>query len=197
MKAFLKSFRMPRGVTIKSRSSSITNAFVNGIIPAIPPSENEIKETLTRLQIEPGDPLCVYCGDSATEWDHLRPLVENRRPTGYISEIRNLVPACGKCNQSKGNKDWEEWMRGTAARSPATRGISDLEARIKRIRKFVAWGKVKKLNLESLVSSDLLNKHWGNLAKFDKFASEAQLVSDEIKASIEKKYLNRQSKSGR
>jgi hypothetical protein len=30
-------------------------------------------------------------------------LVEEKEPIGYISEIRNLVPVCGKCNQSKGN----------------------------------------------------------------------------------------------
>jgi len=36
---------------------------------------------------------CSYCGTPATEWDHLRPLVMNKKPTGYISEIHNLVPA--------------------------------------------------------------------------------------------------------
>ena len=43
--------------------------------------------------------------------DHLRPLVKDKEPTGYISEIHNLVPSCGKCNQSKGNKEWKAWMR--------------------------------------------------------------------------------------
>ena len=51
---------------------------------------------------------CAYCGDKASDWDHLRPLVVKRRPTGFISEIANLVPACGKCNQSKGNSPWRE-----------------------------------------------------------------------------------------
>jgi len=45
-----------------------------------------------------------------TDWDHLRPLVRNRRPTGFISEIKNLVPSCGPCNQSKGAADWKAWM---------------------------------------------------------------------------------------
>lgn len=46
----------------------------------------------------------AYCGEQYKEWDHLNSLVENKRPTGYILEIHNLVPACGGCNQSKGNK---------------------------------------------------------------------------------------------
>ena len=37
-------FNMPNPVTIMGRSSSITNSFVNGIIPVIEPTEAEIKE---------------------------------------------------------------------------------------------------------------------------------------------------------
>ena len=61
---------------------------------------------------------CSYCRDAASEWDHFRPLVKDKQPTGYITEIHNLVPACGKCNQSKGNKDWKTWMLGDAELSP-------------------------------------------------------------------------------
>ena len=93
---------MPSVQTMVSRKSSITNAFVNTIIPTIPPTNDEIAKSLTILGMEPDDVRCAYCGDKATEWDHLRPLVAKRRPTGFISEIANLVPACGKCNQSKG-----------------------------------------------------------------------------------------------
>ncbi|WP_372491581.1 HNH endonuclease [Microbacterium galbinum] len=76
---------------------------------------------------------CAYCGDTSTEWDHLRPLVDKQRPTGYISEIRNLVPACGKCNQSKGNKAWRTWMFSDARLSPKRRGVADIDARAARI----------------------------------------------------------------
>jgi len=79
---------------------------------------------------------CAYCGDKASEWDHLRPLVKNKKPTGYISEIHNLVPSCGKCNQSKGNKEWKIWILSKAALSPATRGIPDIEQRIKRLEAY-------------------------------------------------------------
>ncbi len=105
----LAHFKMPKPVKISGRSSSITNSFVNAIIPVIVPTEPEVAKALEILGM--GDrPVCSYCGDPFTEWDHLRPLIVDKKPTGYISEIHNLVPACGKCNQSKGNKHWRTWM---------------------------------------------------------------------------------------
>ena len=50
--------------------------------------------------------VCAYFGNPYTEWDHFHPLIKDKMPTGYISEIHNLVPTCGKCNQSKENQHW-------------------------------------------------------------------------------------------
>src|ERR1700677_3203099 len=104
------AFQMPSFQTMVSRKSSITNAFVNSVIPSLMPSTGEIEQALRILRMGHDDVRCAYCGDKSTEWDHLRPLVVKRRPTGFISEIANLVPACGKCNQSKGNKPWQTWI---------------------------------------------------------------------------------------
>jgi hypothetical protein len=79
---------------------------------------------------------CAYCGDTNTEWDYLRPLVEGQRPKGNISEIHNLVPACGKGNQNEGNKNWLTWMRSTARLSSTSRGIVDIEERIVRPQEY-------------------------------------------------------------
>src|SRR5437660_7675274 len=97
LKQMAAAFRMPSVQTMVSRKSSITNAFVNAIIPVVPPSVEEIEEALRILGMQPDDVRCAYCGDKSSEWDHLRPLVKGRRPTGFISEIGNLVPSCGKC----------------------------------------------------------------------------------------------------
>ena len=67
-------FAMPKAVRITGRSSSITNSFVNGIVPIIRPTPQQIDEALALLGME--DVVCAYCGDMATEWDHLRPLAE-------------------------------------------------------------------------------------------------------------------------
>src|SRR5687768_4986894 len=107
-------FQMPTSMTITGRSSSITNAFVSAIIPVVFPTEAEVIEALAVLGMLPTDVRCAYCGDASSEWDHLRPLVVNQKPTGFISEIANLVPSCGKCNQSKGKKPWREWMCSSA-----------------------------------------------------------------------------------
>jgi HNH endonuclease len=93
-------------MNVAGRSSSITNAFISAIIPVIEPSEEEEREALGILRIDPEDIRCAYCGDKATEWDHLRPIISNQEPTGYITEIANLVPSCGKCNQS-----YENWRQ--------------------------------------------------------------------------------------
>src|SRR5205085_7069127 len=98
------------GSKITGRTTSIRNVFVAAIVPVIRPSAAEIKDVLETLGLDPGDLRCSYCGDRASEWDHLRPLVEKGKPTGYPSSIRNLVPSCGKCNQSKGSSDWKKWM---------------------------------------------------------------------------------------
>ncbi len=151
---------MPHVQTMVSRKSSITNAFVNAIIPTIHPTIEEIDEALTILNMNPIDVRCAYCGDKATEWDHLRPLVANRRPTGFISEIANLVPACGKCNQSKGGRDWRKWMLSNAKLSPTGRGISKIAERIAILDRYEQWRSPTKIEYESIVGRDQWIHYW-------------------------------------
>src|SRR5690606_16272236 len=152
-------FAMPKAVRITGRSSSITNSFVNGIVPIIKPSEDEIDEALGILGMHE-EVVCSYCGDAATEWDHLRPLVENQRPTGYIHEINNLVPACGKCNQSKGNKHWRDWMFGPARLSPKSRGVSDLENRAAILERYEQSTRPVRIDFLDVVGEELWAEHW-------------------------------------
>ncbi|MDD3240230.1 MAG: hypothetical protein PHW47_09150 [Lachnospira sp.] len=62
-----KIFRMPTPVKIVGRISSITNAFVNGIIPVIEPTDADIEKTLTVLGMNKSNIVCAYCGDTYTE----------------------------------------------------------------------------------------------------------------------------------
>ena len=78
------AFQMPAVATMKSRKSSITNAFVNTLIPQAHPTPEEIEQALTILGMDIADVRCAYCGDKMTEWDHLRVLVVKQRPTGFI-----------------------------------------------------------------------------------------------------------------
>lgn len=158
---YLNLFTMPKPVRITGRSSSITNSFVNGVIPVIVPTGAQVREALAILGMG-SRTSCAYCGDPNTEWDHLRPLVVSKRPTGYISELQNLVPSCGKCNQSKGNKYWRDWMLGSARLSPSTRGVKDIDVRVALLEHYETWQTPTRLDFASVVGDELWNAHWEN-----------------------------------
>ncbi len=197
-KRYNKLFQMPKPMKITGRSSTITNSFINSIIPVIQPSEEKIQEALKILGMTPETFQCAYCGGEVTEWDHLRPLVKDKRPTGYISEIYNLVPACGKCNQSKGNKDWKIWINSNAKLSPKTKGIQDLEQRIARLEAYQNWEIPTKIDFQTLIGQELWNQHWNNLDLVQATMNEAQNLAEEIKNLVINQYnkneLNNRSK---
>jgi hypothetical protein len=86
--------------------------------------------------------------------------VIDQQPTGYIHEIHNLVPACGKCNQSKGNKPWQKWMFGDAAKSPKTRGISDIDERAARLQAYEESQAPTRLDLAQIVGGEEWHAYW-------------------------------------
>lgn len=161
-RALLKAaFQMPSVQTMMSRKSSITNAFVSALIPVIVPTIEEIDQALTILRMNPSDVRCAYCGDPATEWDHLRPLVIKRRPTGNISEIANLVPSCNKCNQSKGNKPWREWiMNANARRSPTGRKLIGVSERVSRLEEYERWRTPTCVDIHAVIGEVEWEKYW-------------------------------------
>jgi hypothetical protein len=177
-------FRMPTAMTISGRSSTITAAFVSSIIPTVEPTDTEVEEALRILGMAFDDVRCAYCGDPMSEWDHLSPLVVDQKPTGFVSEIGNLVPCCGKCNQSKGNKPWRDWMRGGSGRSPKARGIQDLEERIQRLETYEAWKRRVPMNFEEIVGPDIWEQHWRNWKRVIEVMKESQIVAAKIKAAI-------------
>ena len=175
------AFRMPRPVKISGRTSTITNSFVNGIIPVIEPRDDEILSVLTVLEMDPEDVRCSYCGDPHTEWDHFEPIVSNKRPTGFVSEIANLVPACGKCNQSKSGRRWRDWIEGPAARSPKTRGIPDLQKRISRLERFEATFTRRRINFETAVPQELWDAHWRNHDELHRLMRKSQKIAEQVR----------------
>lgn len=73
---------------------------------------------------------CVFCGSlQVKRWDHLVPVSK-----GGDTVLGNIVPACQKCDDSKGSAPFDVWMGSSAPNSPASRSVIDLEARIARIR---------------------------------------------------------------
>ncbi|PWI28874.1 HNH endonuclease [Flavobacteriaceae bacterium LYZ1037] len=184
---YKKIFKIPNAVSIKGRTSSITNSFINGVIPIIQPTENEIDEVLKIFNLSKNKVECIYCGDKSTEWDHLQPLIKNKRFTGFITEIQNLVPACGKCNQSKGNRNWFDWIYSSAKQSPYARQISDIDERAKRIRKFENWKKTTNIDFKEIVGNEKWTEYENLYQIIIKSMNECQIVSNEIKQIIKEK----------
>ncbi|MGB9456383.1 MAG: HNH endonuclease [Bryobacteraceae bacterium] len=176
--------QLPTAMTVTGRSSSITNAFISAIVPVVEPTEDEELEALALLHIDPNDIRCAYCGDKATEWDHFRPLVSNQKPTGYITEIANLVPSCGKCNQSKGKSNWLTWIEGKAKRSPKNRGISDLAERIERLKNYERWREPRRVDFAAVVGPELWQRHQQNWSDVLKLLKTSQSLASEIRTII-------------
>lgn len=173
---------------ITHRISSVTNGFVQAVIPWVEPTDNERSEALSVLGMSEKI-RCVYCGGAASDWDHLRPLVKGKRPTGYISDYKNLVPACGPCNQSKGASDWRSWMAGAARGSPRSRGITDLSNQIATLERFETWAKVTPIALEALAPQEIWVLHWENLERLERDIRQAQEHAAKLQKIIQENYL--------
>jgi hypothetical protein len=182
-------FTMPNAVKITGRTSSITNSFINALIPVVKPTTDEVMEALEILHMSPDTICCAYCGGPYSEWDHLRPLVKEKQPTGHISEIHNLVPACQKCNQSKGNKEWRSWMFGTAKQSPATRGIADIHERADRLTAYEAWQLPTVVDFRTLVGDETWDAHWAHHEAIIESMRTAQTLAEQMRITVAASYL--------
>lgn len=79
----------------------------------------------------------IYCGAWAKRWDHLHSISK-----GGDTVPGNLVPACARCDDSKQQDDWQEWIGGT---KPADLRLVDLRLFGKQsqltARSFRTWSK--------------------------------------------------------
>lgn len=134
--------------------------------------------------MDPTDVRCAYCGDKASEWDHLRPLVWKRRPTGFITEIGNLVPSCGKCNQSKGNKPWRDWMLSNAKLSPTGRCVADIPDRVARLETYERWRPPTHVAFETVLTLEEWEHYWRLYEDVIAELHKCQEVADSIRTRI-------------
>jgi hypothetical protein len=107
-----------------------------------------------------------------------------RRPTGFISEIANLVPACGKCNQSKGNKNWREWITSAAPRSPTGRAITGTQGRIACLDAYENWRTPTQVDFAGIVGESDWKKYWLLCDELICELHKCQAVADTIRARV-------------
>lgn len=107
---------------------------------------------------------CAYCGGSVQRWDHLVPV---RR--GGDTVLGNIVPACSKCDDSKGGMPFNEWAMSRAPSSPLTRGVCDIDKRVARIHEYVTDCDYRpqepndRLSVEELQQFDVIRDDLGRL----------------------------------
>lgn len=151
--------KIPGKATISNRSSTVASQFARARAPYCKPSPAELVERYQKFGIDPAKPGCAYCGSPQTEWDHLFPMVEQSGWTGYFTELDNLIPACGKCNQSRGSRPFGAWMRGRAPMAPLQvfqlrdgmtpeRAAAEVERRVAVIEAVVADRPPRRLSYE-------------------------------------------------
>lgn len=174
---------MRRPLKITSRSSTITNAFVQAILPTVAPDTAGRAAVLKHFGQSEANLRCVCCGDPASDWDHLVPLVAGKRPSGHTSGRGNMVPACGRCNQSKSGHSWRKWITGSAANSPATRGVADVAQRIAALESFERAFAHTSFDFRKAVAPELWDEYWRRHDEIQTLLKEAQRLAGRIKAS--------------
>jgi len=181
-----------QALKITSRTSVMSNVFVQAVMPVIQPTAGELADGLSALRNDGSE--CVYCGDRATDFDHLMPLVKHGQPTGYITEPGNMVPSCGPCNQSKSGQEWRAWMLGPARLSPSSRGIAGVPERIAAIENFIAWRGPVQIDFAAAAGEawSTYREHLeGIKAAMVAAQKEADAVRDIIRASAEVEFSRR------
>jgi hypothetical protein len=96
---------------LERRKTTINHAFAAAIAPYDLYEEARIRRAVEILGQDPDQDLrCVYCNEEAQTWDHVFGTVKQSRFSGHGHRLGNLVPSCKKCNSSKGNKNWKDFL---------------------------------------------------------------------------------------
>lgn len=78
---------------------------------------------------------CLYCeAESPTRWDHLHAVSR-----GGDTVPGNLVPACQRCDDSKQDKDIDEWVLGKSRHRPTLGSLARIQAEIEAYQTHFAY----------------------------------------------------------
>ena len=174
----INRFKYPAADTIKGRTSTICRSMACTLVTreACTP-ENE------RIWLGFFNDKCAYCGAPATHLDHLYPLVQDREPTGYGTGPSNLVPCCGKCNQAKGNMQWEEFMKSSNCPHVIDSYGSFEDAMRARVNKIKEFQKVMPAKKNPI--GNIAMKKWCEIReRFTRALQVAEKELKELKASL-------------
>jgi len=70
---------------------------------------------------------CLYCKtENPSRWDHLHAVSR-----GGDTVPGNLVPACQRCDDSKQDKDVDEWVSGKSKHRPDSNSLARIQSEVK------------------------------------------------------------------
>jgi hypothetical protein len=89
-----------------------------------------VRDYFTKL----GPLRCLYCGnDNPIRWDHFHAVSR-----GGDTVPGNLVPACQRCDDSKQDKDVDEWVMGKSRHRPSADRLPHIQAVIAAYQAYFA-----------------------------------------------------------
>lgn len=186
--------KIPAKASISSRSSTITSQFARAKAPYLRPSAEDLSRRYEHFGMTAAKTSCYYCDGDQSEWDHLEAVIKNGEWTGYFTEINNLIPACGKCNQSRGNKPYDEWMMSNAPASPKNvlmnrDKLTEADAVIKVKQKIKLIDSVIKSNPPKHLSVDnqsiLEIEYEKKRVEIIKLLNDAQKIANQIQSNYQ------------
>jgi 5-methylcytosine-specific restriction endonuclease McrA len=111
---------------------------------------------------------CLYCGSGNPDrWDHLHAVSR-----GGDTVPGNLVPACQRCDDSKQDKDVDEWAKGQSKHRPPLEYLPRIQA---EVRAYQAHFSHEPREFEEKLSAD-------ELAKYKRFRREIDALRAHLKA---------------
>jgi hypothetical protein len=139
---------------------------------------------------------CAFCGaKQAPRKDHLVPVI---KCGDFV--LRNVVPACQKCDDSKGQKEHHEWMWNSNSRcSLKARGFTDeqIGGRIKLIEK---WQSGYRPMTEAELFGEDYARYQEILQKMEQLCEEAKRMTSRVrsrngKSGVDEAFVSQSSKN--
>ena len=187
----MKKYKMPTKSDLKSRISTMNNAFAYSIMPWFELSEDEYKSILRNLKLEENQ--CAYClGNNATTMDHLNGLIKKSEPTGFFTEKNNLVPCCSSCNTSKSNKTFKEWYlsENNIKRLKSKITLKKMEERYQIIIDYINNNQAQKLDIERIIGKNDYKNYLKIKEELNDKIIECQLECEKIREKLDKYVKN-------
>lgn len=147
--------------------------------------ENALEKNLTTEDYEEALEFfggCAFCGaNHAPRKDHLVPVIK----CGDFVR-RNVVPACQKCDDSKGPNGYREWMLNSTSRcSLKARGFTDKQIE-KQIKLIAKWQSEYRPRTEAQLFGKDYSTYQQILQRMEQLCEEAKQMTNRVKSRNKK-----------